>query len=327
MDDYPEADDTKVELYSSEKSKCLSSSNGNVQWKVAYKSHTLHLSLLSGATSAQVRYFVYSCVEDFFGQQKNIKDVSSGLAVIQKGHSVDLKMTKSKQDSITIFVELCILRLSPVFKISQESTLSAALSSTLETDEGLNDVMLYFGPGKELVQASKFMLMARSPIFKKMFETSMKEAESNEVTIDDITLAVGREMITYLYTDETPNIDSMVEELWFAAEKYELPGLKARCENEIAKQLKIDTAAHFLLFAGRDCGDGGIKLKEHVLSFITQDKDTCSRVMKSEGWKEVKEILYLVNAVFDLYFGVSLDQYVYKLEPCLRASIPGRTSH
>ncbi|XP_064402173.1 TD and POZ domain-containing protein 3-like [Halichondria panicea] len=298
-DDYlPEADDfTKVELLSSEESKCLSSSNGNVQWEVAYKSHKLHLSLLSGATSAEVRYFVY-----VDGGKKE-----SGLAVIQKGQSFDLKMVTPRH-YMTTFVELCILRLNPVFKIPQESTLSAALSSTLEADEGLNDVMLYFGPGKELVQASKFMLMARSPVFKKMFETGMKEAESNEVTIDDITLAVGREMITYLYTDEAPNIDSMVEELWFAAEKYELPGLKARCENEIAKQLKIDTAAHFLLFAGRDCGDGGIKMKEHVLSFITQDKDTCSRVMKSEGWKEVKKILHLVNAVSDLYFGVTLNQ-------------------
>ncbi len=299
--DLPEADNfTKVELSSSEESKCLSSSNGNVQWEVAYKSSKLHLSLLRGATSAEVRYFAYR--EDGY----NVYKVSSGLAVIQKGHSVDIDTCR--RHNARTFVELCILRLNPVFKIPHESTLSAALSSTLETGEGLNDVMLYFGPGKELVQASKFMLTVRSPVLKKMFETSMKEAESNEVIIDDITPAVGREMITYLYTDETPNIDSMVEELWFAAEKYELPGLKARCENEIAKQLKIDTAAHFLLFADRDCGDGGIKLKKHVLSFITQDQDTCSRVMKSEGWKEVKEILYLVNAVSDLYFGVSLDQ-------------------
>ena len=310
----PEADNfTKVELSSSEVSKCLSSSNGNVQWEVAYKSYTLHLSLLSGATSAQVRYFVYryNFIQKNGERVKDVKDVSSGLAVIQKSISVDLKMAKLNDYdyyNVRTYVELCILHLNPVFKIPHESTLSAALSSTLEADEGLNDVMLYFGPGKELVQASKFMLMARSPIFKKMFETSMKEAESNEVTIDDITPAVGREMITYLYTDETPNIDSMVEELWFAAEKYELPGLKAHCENEIAKQLKIDTAAHFLLFAGRDCGDSGIKLKEHVLSFITQGKDTCSRVMKSEGWKEVKKILYLVNAVSDLYFGVTLNQ-------------------
>ena len=146
------------------------------------------------------------------------------------------------------------------------------------------------------------MLMARSPVFKKMFEIDMKEAESNQVTIEDITEAVGKEMITYIYTDKAPNIKGMVEELWFAADKYELPGLKALCENEIVIQLNTDNAAHFLLLAGRYCCNE--KFKDYVLSFITTDKDTCSKVMKSEEWKEVKKFPDLAFAVSDTFFGV-----------------------
>ncbi len=227
--------------------------------------------------------------------------ISSGSATIKKCDSADLALFDKvySATTFTAFIELFVCRLDRVFEIPQESTLFAVLSSSL------NDVMLYFGPEKELVKASKFMLMARSPVFKNMFEASMKEAELSEVTIIDITPAVGKEMITYIYTDEAPNVRDMAEELWFAAEKYQLPGLKALCNNEIVKQLKIDNAAHFLLFAVHCCGDGGIKLKDYILSFITKDKDTCSTVMKSEEWKEVQKIPHLTFAVSDMFFGVS----------------------
>ncbi len=309
--------------HESKKSMCLSSNNGTIQWEVAYISKKLHLSLLSGAASAEVRYFVY--VEYHEDRNKKQTVFSSGSATIKEKDSTDLGMclyvsNKSNKSNIiplpfTMLVngepiyngaktciEFFILRLNPVVEIPLVSTLSAVLSATLDNDKGLNDVKLYFGPKKELVQASKFMLMARSPVFKIMFEADMQEAQSKEVTIVDITPAVGKEMVAYIYTDKAPNIKSMVEELWFAADKYQLPGLKALCENEFVKQLKICNAAHFLLFAGRYCGDG--KFKDYVLSFITKDKDTCSQVMRSEEWKEVKKFPDLVIAVSDEYFDV-----------------------
>ncbi len=316
-------------------SKCESLSYGNTQWEVAYKdnslshfrsnhsmskslypsfnrstSKSLHLSLLSGAASANVNYLVY--VEYYEDPNKKETAFSSGLATLRKGNSVDLKMdfreSKKMQNhsnyfDAKTFIEFYILCLDPVVEIPKRSTLSAVLSSTLDNDKGLNDVMLYFGPGKELVRASKFMLMARSPVFKIMFEADMKEAESNEVTIDDITPAVGKEMIAYIYTDKAPGIKGMAEELWFAAEKYQLPGLKALCENECVRQLKTDNAAHFLLFAGRYCGDGNFK--DYVLSFITTDKNTCSQVMKSDEWKEVKKFPEIAFAVSDTFFDIT----------------------
>ena len=47
-------------------------------------------------TSAQVRYFVYryNFIQKNGKPVKDVKDVSSGLAVIQKSISVDLKMAK-----------------------------------------------------------------------------------------------------------------------------------------------------------------------------------------------------------------------------------------
>ncbi len=294
-----------------EKPVYMFSNNRTIKWKASYNSGSLYLSLLSGAASAKVCYFVY--VEQYIEHMKTTH-ISSGVATLKRGDSADLDMWyykstrpvnnirhKSYAEAKT-FIKLCILSLNPVVKTPQESTLSAVLSATLDDNEGPNDVMLYFGPEKELVKASKFMLMSRSPVFKKMFEADMKEAESSQVTISDITAAVGKEMITYIYTDKTPNIKGMVEELWFAAEKYQLPGLKAQCENEIVIQLNTDNAAHFLLLAGRYCSNKSFK--DYVLSFITADKKTCSKVMKSEKWKEVKKFPDLAFAVSDTFFGV-----------------------
>ena len=297
--------------HESQESMYMFSNNRTIKWIASYNSNRLHLSLLSGAASAKVCYFVY--VDQYIEHEKTTH-VSSGVATLQKGVSANLEMWFHKSErpenynrrknysSAITFINLCILSLNPVVEIPHESTLSAVLSSTLDDEEGPNDVILYFGPEKELVKASKFMLMARSPVFNKMFEIDMKEAESNQVTIEDITEAVGKEMITYIYTDKAPNIKGMVEELWFAADKYELPGLKALCENEIVIQLNTDNAAHFLLLAGRYCCNE--KFKDYVLSFITTDKDTCSKVMKSEEWKEVKKFPDLAFAVSDTFFGV-----------------------
>ena len=167
---------------------------------------------------------------------------------------------------------------------------------------------MLIGPDKEVVKASKFILMTRSSVFARMFETGMKEQKTNEVIVSDTSTAVFKEMLNYMYTDDTPNIRSMAEELWFVAEKYQLAGLKSKCENVLATQLTVENAAHLPVFADTYSGPG--ELREFVLSFITSDKDTCSKVMNTEEWSAVKSArnLELVVEVSDRYFGVVKSQ-------------------
>ncbi len=143
------------------------SNNRTIKWKASYNIK-LCLSLLSGAASAKVCYFVY--VDQYIEHMK-ITYVSSGVATLKRGDSADLGMLYYKStrpekfirhrsySEAKTFIKLCILSLNPVVEIPQESTLSAVLSATLDDNEGPNDVTLYFGPEKELVKASKFMLM------------------------------------------------------------------------------------------------------------------------------------------------------------------------
>ncbi len=168
------------------------SNTNSVRWNLIYNDNQVYLILLhgAGAGSADIYYVI-------FGDQGEA--ISHRSATIEVNEHLDLKFS-FEYNRLFVF-ELCVFRLNPYVEVPQQSTLSADLSLTIESDEGLKDIVLHFGPEKERVQATKFMLFARSPVFKTMFAVDMKESKSNEVNIPDISVAVGKEMITYIYTD------------------------------------------------------------------------------------------------------------------------------
>lgn len=63
------------------------------------------------------------------------------------------------------------------------------------------------------------MFAARSVVFRAMFQHEMEERKMNRVEITDISADVFREMLSFLYTGSTPNLDQMAAELLAAADK------------------------------------------------------------------------------------------------------------
>ena len=61
--------------------------------------------------------------------------------------------------------------------------------------------------GEEKFECHKNILAARSPVFKAMFEANMKEANSGTVEIDGIEPNVLSEMLHFIYTGKSPNLD------------------------------------------------------------------------------------------------------------------------
>lgn len=238
---------------------------------------TWHLALGSGAASADV---YYSCKSH------------SGRITVSKGKCVDLGIPC--QYKLPGPLKICVLRANPLVAHSK-------IQPFLD-DHGVKDVKLYFGTDEEPALANKLILMVRSSVFKKMFESGLKEVKSNEVKIPDISSEVGQEMVSYMYTNEAPNVSKMPKDLWVAADKYELPGLKMLCEDELGVQLTIENATETLMFANAYCGEG--RFKDFVLWFITQDKDTCKRVMETEGWSEVCQLPELVLDITDTFFEI-----------------------
>lgn len=192
-------------------------SNSLLQWQLSFSSSkqddsTLNLSLVRGAKFVNIQYFLVC--SDLYGYRRNPQD-KSGKCQIRQGQLFNFGLTKWQGQGQTCDLSLFIINEIPVVKVPNDSTLASDLKKAREE---VNDINFFLGPNEEVVKASKFMLTARSSVFARMFETGMKERETNEVTIPDASLPVFKEMLSYIYTDDTPNIPSMAEELWIIAD-------------------------------------------------------------------------------------------------------------
>ena len=70
---------------------------------------------------------------------------------------------------------------------------------------------------------------ARSPVFRAMFEHEMEESKFNRVEIADISREVFKEMLCFLYTGTSPNLDEMAADLLAAADKASVCRRKRLC--------------------------------------------------------------------------------------------------
>jgi len=159
----------------------------------------------------------------------------------------------------------------------------------------------------------KAILSVRSPVFRAMFEHDMTENRDNVVAIDDVDEEVFEQMLMVIYTEQCPRISEMAPKLMYPAEKYQLNMLKTKCEEEMRKNMNINNAAEYLLVADKfDSKD----LREYAMRFIRQYG---SNVMKTQGWKELKEI-----ASATLMGAITEEMLVYKTRekenrtPCLQ---------
>ncbi len=97
----------------------------------------------------------------------------------------------------------------------------------------------------------RVILAAHSPVFKKMFETEMREQKEGRVVLDDVTPDVIEELLTYMYTGELPNLMELKEELFQAVDKYEITctHLKAACEAALCDSITVYNALDMLILA------------------------------------------------------------------------------
>lgn len=66
-------------------------------------------------------------------------------------------------------------------------------------------------------------MLARSAVFKAMFEHNLTEQQQNRVIIEDIDYDVVKEMLRFMYTATAPNLTPLVDGLLIAADKVSSP--------------------------------------------------------------------------------------------------------
>ncbi|GFY68310.1 TD and POZ domain-containing protein 1 [Trichonephila inaurata madagascariensis] len=96
--------------------------------------------------------------------------------------------------------------------------------------------------------AHKYILSARSPVFKAMFTNDMRERNSECVNIEDLNDDTVQSMLLYMYTATLPDLqwDSACN-LFTAADKYEILSLKSKCSSFLKGNLTQDNALNLLI--------------------------------------------------------------------------------
>ena len=129
----------------------------------------------------------------------------------------------------------------------------------------------------------RVILASQSPVFRAMFEADMKEKQSGVIEVSDITPEAMSDLVTYLYTGTAPNLKTLASELLEVAEKYQLPHLLTKCENELGSKMKEASVIGTLILAdlhGREC------LKKACLEYIRLNS---ARVFETSEWADFRD--------------------------------------
>ncbi|XP_055948190.1 speckle-type POZ protein B-like [Argiope bruennichi] len=141
--------------------------------------------------------------------------------------------------------------------------------------------------------AHKAILSARSAVFKTMMKSQLG-ANSKEINILDIKADAVKEMLQYIYSGEIGYIDvQMAQELYYAADKYELCDLKKMCNKIMVCNLDISNAINILLLGHKHSDDD---LKYTTIEFIAKN---APEIQEKEEWMLLmKNFSELANMVF-----------------------------
>jgi len=143
--------------------------------------------------------------------------------------------------------------------------------------------------GDASFKCNKFMLTARSPVFKAMFQHDNKESQSNVVEIKDIESKVLEEILHYIHTGDAPNIKNLAKDLLAAADFYQLDQLKTRCQELLSESLDPENAIEMLYLSEKFSAQ---KLRIEALKFVANNSN-------SVNWKDLEEDHPLNQEIID----------------------------
>jgi len=164
-----------------------------------------------------------------------------------------------------------------------EPRLSEDLGELLRTGEGSDFKFVVEG---EEMPAHRLIVASRSPVFKALLDNDMREGKENTIHIHDVRAPAFQILLHFVYTDALPaevsgdNLEvTMAQHLLAAADRFELPRLRAICEKHLCETVDIANAATTLTLAEEN---HATELKRHCLEFVAQN---LSSVMVTSGFE------------------------------------------
>jgi speckle-type POZ protein len=150
-----------------------------------------------------------------------------------------------------------------------------------------------FVVGGETFSAHRWVLAARSPVFRAQFSGPMKEStDTSAIQIDDMEAQAFRALLTFMYTDALPDsMDeqeeyAMAQHLLVAADRYDLDRLKLISEDMLTSRINASSVATIWALAEQhQCHD----LKAACLAFLLRSSTNLNEVLESEDFKNLIE--------------------------------------
>lgn len=192
-----------------------------------------------------------------------------------------------EQDKLTIVCDMTVYCHDK--KISDLTDFQADLckdfSRLFSDGDQFSDVEIICG--EKTFACHKSILAARSPVFKAMFYADMEENRENKVVIEDFGPKVIENMLGFVYGAKTvwrnyEDLREHVSELLRAADQYNLPLLKVRCEEILSFSLSVDNCLVYLIIADMYQAE---KLKKRSMKLLVENMRTIV-TKNSEDWKK-----------------------------------------
>lgn len=139
--------------------------------------------------------------------------------------------------------------------------------------------------GTKAFPVIKGILAARSPYFSALFKSQeYKNNGKNEIELKDIKSDVFAEILQFIYSDRSPNVDKLALDLLGAADKYKLRKLKDISEKSLLRQkMTFDYAP--VLFLKADLYNA-VQLRGKALNFIV---DNLKNIIHTDTFKSFKD--------------------------------------
>eukprot|EP00092_Neocalanus_flemingeri_P084743 GFUD01106500.1.p1 GENE.GFUD01106500.1~~GFUD01106500.1.p1 ORF type:complete len:340 (+),score=75.69 GFUD01106500.1:49-1068(+) len=131
----------------------------------------------------------------------------------------------------------------------------------------------------------KAFLTARSPVFKAMMESDMKEAKEGAIELENCDETVAESFVKFFYTGQVDEevLKENIAKFLELSDKYDLSCLKAIAEQIMIANLDIVNMLGFFL-----AGDlyHGEKIRAAAKTFLRQNRRS---LVKQEGWREASK--------------------------------------
>jgi len=112
----------------------------------------------------------------------------------------------------------------------------------LASKDDFPDFSILSGATSKVFKCHKFQLAKNSPVFEAMFNHSFKEAETNQVQIEEFGDKTIEDFVNFIYAGELD--DSCYScELMYMANKYQVTALALLCDIKLAKVVAKETVA------------------------------------------------------------------------------------